>query len=132
MSLKTLMIIKAVVCITLGLFLLIAPTTLYGIFGGDLNATGSFAGRESGAALIGTFLLTWFARNAADSQARRAIILDLFIYDAIGAVITLIYILNGVLNPLAWTVVVLYLFLAVGYGYFWFAKPAPAAQPGAA
>jgi hypothetical protein len=130
MSLKTLMIIKAVVCITLGLFLLIAPGTLYGIFGGDLNATGSFAGREYGAALIGTFLLTWFSRNAAESQARRAIILDLFIYDAIGAVITLIYILNGIFNPLTWAVVALYLFLAICYGYFWFVKPVPVAQPG--
>lgn len=132
MSLKTLMIIKAVVCITLGLFLLISPEVLYGIFGGDVNATGSFAGREYGAALIGTFLLTWFARNAADSQARRAIILDLFIYDAIGAVVTFIYVLNGVFNQLTWAVVLLYLFLAVGYGYFWFAKPASVTQPGAA
>jgi hypothetical protein len=132
MSLKTLMTIKAIVCISLGLFLLIAPTALYGIFGGDLQITGSFAGREYGAALIGTFLLTWLSRNAAESQARRAIILDLFIYDAIGAVITLIYILNGTFNPLTWAVVALYLLLAVGYGYFWFAKPASVAKPGLA
>ena len=123
MSLKTLMTIKAIVCISLGLFLLIAPSVLYGIFGGDLQITGSFAGREYGAALIGTFLLTLYSRNAADSQSRRAIILYLFIYDAIGAVITLIYILNGTFNPLTWAVVALYLLLAVGYGYFWFAKP---------
>jgi hypothetical protein len=132
MSLKTLMTIKAMVCITLGLFLLIAPSVLYGIFGGDLQITGSFAGREYGAALIGTFLLTWYSRNAAESQPRRAIILDLFIYDAIGAVLSVVYILNGTFNPLMWAVVALYLGLAVGYGYFWFAKPAPVTQPGLA
>lgn len=129
MSLKTLMTLKAVVCISLGLFLLIAPGTLYGIFGGELNAPGTFAGREYGAALMGTLLLTWFARNAAESQARRAIVLDLFIYDAIGAVVTAVYTLNGVFNSLTWAVVVLYLFFAVGYGYFWFAKPSTATQP---
>jgi len=125
MSLKTLMIIKAVVCLTLGGILLLVPNFLYSFFGASLNDAGVFAAREYGAALIGTLFLTWFARNAAESQSRRAIILDLFIYDAIGVVITLIATLTGVLNWLGWAVVVLYLFFAVGYGYFWFKKPAP-------
>ncbi len=128
MSLKTLMIIKAIVCLTLGSVLLLVPGFLYSFFGATLNDAGVFAAREYGAALIGMLLLTWYARNAAESQARRAIILDLFIYDAIGVVITLIATLSGVLNWLGWAVVVLYLFFAVGYGYFWFQKPA--AQPG--
>ena len=101
MSLKTLMIIKAVVCLTLGVILLLVPNFLYSFFGASLNDAGVFAAREYGAALIGTLLLTWYARNAAESQSRRAIILDLFIYDAIGVVITLIATLSGVLK-LAW------------------------------
>lgn len=125
MSLKTLMIIKAVVCLTLGVILLLVPNFLYSFFDASLNDAGVFAAREYGAALIGTFLLTWYARNAAESQSRRAIILNLFIYDAIGVVITLIATLTGVLNWLGWAVVVLYLFFAVGYGYFWFKKPPP-------
>ena len=129
MNLKTLMIIKAIVCIVLGMILLFVPGFLYSLFGASLNDAGMFAGREYGAALIGGFLLTWYARNAAESQARRAIILDLFIYDAIGAVISLIAILSGVLNPLGWAVFALYLLLAIGFGYFWFLKPVPVAQP---
>jgi len=128
MNLKTLMIIKAVICITFGCLLLLVPGFTYSLFGASLNDAGVFAAREYGAALIGTLLLTWYARSAAESQARRAIILDLFIYDAIGVVITIIATLSGVLNWLGWAVVVLYLFFAVGYGYFWFQKPA--AQPG--
>jgi hypothetical protein len=128
MNLKTLMIIKAIVCIVLGCILLFVPGFLYSFFGASLNDAGFFAGREYGAALIGGFLLTWYARNAAESQARRAIILDLFIYDAIGAVITLIAIVTGVLNPLGWAVFALYLLLAIGFGYFWFVKPAPVPQ----
>jgi hypothetical protein len=129
MSLKTLMIIKAIVCLTLGILLLFVPGFVYSIFGASINEAGAFPGREYGAALIGTLLLTWYARNAAESQARRAIILDLFIYDAIGVVITLIAQLQGLFNLLGWAVVVLYLFFAAGFGYFWFAKPAPATQP---
>lgn len=125
MKLKTLMVIKAVVCLALGSLLLLAPGFTYSIFGTSLNDGGTFAAREYGAALIGTLCLTWYARDAAQSQARRAIILHLFIYDAIGALVTLIAQLSGLFNALGWSIVVLYLFFAVGYGYFWFAKPVP-------
>lgn len=128
MSLKTLLIIKAVVCLFFGILLLAAPVFTYSIFGTDLNNAGAFAGREYGAALIGTMLLTWYARNASESRARRAIILDLFIYDAAGAVITFIAQLNGLFNPLGWALVALYLFLAIAFGYFWFAQPGQVTQ----
>jgi hypothetical protein len=63
-------------------------------------------------------LLTWFARNSQESDARWAIVLALFVYDAIGAIVTLVATICGALNPLAWMIVVLYLLLAVGFGYF--------------
>jgi hypothetical protein len=129
MNLKTLMIIKAVICITFGCLLLLVPGFTYSLFGATLNDAGVFAAREYGAALIGTLCLTWYARNAAESQSRRAIILDLFIYDAIGVVITLIALFSGLFNPLGWGLLVIYLFFAAGYGYFWFKKPADQPSP---
>ena len=122
MKLSTLMIIKAVVCLSLGCLILFVPGFTYGIFGASLNDGGTFAAREYGASLIGGFLLTWYARNAEHSRARRAIILDLFVYDAIGFVVTLIAQIGGLFNLLGWLIVVLYLALAVGFGYFWFAQ----------
>ena len=129
MKFKTLMIIKAVVCLTLGIPILLVPEFVYYLFGTSLNPGGVFAAREYGAALIGTLMITWFARNAGQSQARWAIILGLCIYDAIGFVITLIATLTGVLNPLGWSAVVLYLFFAVGFGYFLVKSPKPEAHP---
>ncbi len=125
MKFSTLMIIKAAVCIVLGAIILLSPGWLYSLFGATLDDTGMFAAREYGAALIGTFLLTWYARNASHSQSRRAIILDLFIYDAIGCVITVIAMINGLMNILGWSIVALYGLLAIGYGYFWFKNPTP-------
>jgi hypothetical protein len=122
MSIKTLMIIKAVVCLGFGLLLLFLPAGLYQLMGASLTGGGIFAAREYGAALIGTLLLTWFARDAAESQARRAIILDLFIYDLLGFVITTYYVLTGMFNWMGWGVVAVYLFFTIGYGYFWFGK----------
>ena len=124
MKLKTLMMIKAAVCLSLGSLLLLAPGFTYSIFGASLNDGGAFAAREYGAAMIGTLFMTWLAREAGASDARRAIILNLFIYDAIGVVVTLIAQLGGLFNPLGWGIVAIYLFFAVGYGYHWFARPA--------
>ena len=122
MKFKTLMLIKAVVCIVFGFLLLVLPNQLLTIMGATLGAAGLFTAREYGAALVGNLMLTWYARDAEKSTARRAIILDLFIYDAIGFIVTLINVLNGTLNWLGWGIVVVYLFFTIGFGYFWFAN----------
>jgi len=118
MKLKTLLIIKAVVCLCLGVAILFAPNFTYSIFGATLAVGGVFAAREYGASLIGNLFLTWYARNSQESDARRAIVLALCIYDAVGVLVTLIAIFAGALNPLGWLIVALYLFFAVGFGYF--------------
>ncbi len=118
MNLKTMMIIKAVVCLVLGVPILFAPVFTYSLFGTTLNTGGVLAARQYSASIFGNMLVTWFARNAVDSQARRAIILDLCVYDAVGFVIALIAQLSGLLGPLGWIVVVVYLFFALGFGYF--------------
>jgi hypothetical protein len=123
MKLKTLMIIKAVVCLSFGFLFLVFPGQLYTLLGASLGKAGLFAAREYGAALIGSLLLTWYARDAGESRARRAIILDLFIYDAVGVIITLYAMLSGLFNWLGWGVLFVYLFFTIGYGYFWFLKP---------
>jgi hypothetical protein len=125
MKLKTLLIIKAIVCLCLGIPILLVPNFLYSIFGATLAAGGVFAAREYGASMMGNLMLTWFARNSQESDARWAIILALFAYDAIGVVVTLIAVISGALNQLAWLIVALYLFLALGFGYFLLQKRKP-------
>jgi hypothetical protein len=118
MKLKTLMIIKAIVCLCLGIPILVVPNFVYSIFGATLAAGGVFAAREYGASMMGNLMLTWFARNSQESETRWAIVLALFVYDAVGFVVSLIAILSGAINPLGWLVVALYLLLALGFGYF--------------
>jgi hypothetical protein len=125
MKFKTLMIIKAVVCLALGVPILLVPVFFYGVFGTTLGAGGIFAAREYGASLFGNLMITWFARNATESDARRAIILGLFLYDAIGFVVTLIAQISGLFNPLGWFAAAIYLFFAVGFGYFLVRSPEP-------
>ena len=117
MTFQSLLIIKAIVCLSFGALLLAAPGMLFGILGATLNDAGIFAAREYGAALVGTLLLTWFAKNVTTSDARRAILLDLLVYDAIGVAITVVAVASGVLTALGWGIVIVYLFFAVGSGY---------------
>jgi hypothetical protein len=113
---KTVMIIKAVVCLVFGIILLSAPDALFRFLGAALSPGGVFAAREYAATLFGNLTLAWMARNAADSDARRAIILALFCYDGIAFVASFIAMLYGVLNPLGWLVVFVYLFFTWGFG----------------
>jgi hypothetical protein len=122
MKFKTLMILKAIVCVFLGVPILLSPDFVYSIFGASLSIGGAFAAREYGASLIGNMLLTWYAKNAQESETRHAIILGMFAYNTIGFVITLFANLSGVLGPMGWIAFVIYLFFAVGFGYFLFQK----------
>ena len=117
MKFKTVMIIKAIVCLGFGPLLLFVPAWLLNLLGTSYGPGAALTAREYGAALIGSLLLTWLARNAKESVARKAIIWDLFVYDAIALVVTLIIQLNGGLNILGWGIVVVYLFFTIGFGY---------------
>ena len=118
MDLKTLMIIKAVVCLVFGLILLFLPGSLLVILGSSYGPGAAIMAREYGAALIGILMLTWFARNAEDSIARRAIIINLFVYDAVAFIAMLILQLSGAMNTLGWGVVFIYLFFTVAFGCY--------------
>ncbi|UCE67356.1 MAG: hypothetical protein JSU85_04905 [Candidatus Zixiibacteriota bacterium] len=120
MGLKTLMIIKAVVCLVFGLLLLFVPGTLLVILGSSYGPGAAITAREYGAALIGVLMLTWLARNAEDSTARRAIITNLFVYDGVALIAMLILQLSGAMNALGWGVVFIYLFFTVTFGYYMF------------
>ena len=118
MNFKNLMIIKTLVCLAFGILLLAIPDRLLSIFGATLSAGGMFTAREYGAALFGNLFLCWFAKSATESDARRAIIIALFVYDLIGFIVTAITVISRVLNPLGWLIVLVYLFFTLGFGYF--------------
>ena len=122
MNFKTLMVIKAIVCLGFGPLLLFVPGPLLTLLGSSYGPGAAITAREYGAALLGNLMLTWFARNAEESVARQAIILDLFVYDAVGFVAMLMIQLSGGLNLLGWGIVGIYLFFAIGFGYFWLQK----------
>ena len=118
MKFKDLMVIKAIVCLAFGILLLSVPDKLLSIFGATLSDGGVFTAREYASSLFGNLLICWIAKDAAVSDARRAIIIGLFVYDLIAFIMTVITVISGVLNPLGWSIAFIYLFFTLGFGYF--------------
>lgn len=122
MKLRNLMIVKAIVCLGFGTLFLAIPGPLMSLYGVTLPEGGILMARLYGASLVGNLMLTWFSRNDTGSEALRAAVLGLFVYDAIGLIVAVVAMLSGVMNALGWSVVAIYLFFTAGYGYF-FVKP---------
>ena len=126
MKLSTLMIINAVVAAAFGVAFVLVPSQVVSLYGiEDASEILIYVGRLLGAALIGFAVLTLSARNASDSDARRAIVLALLISDGIGFIVALMGQLAEVVNSLGWSTVAIYLVLALGWGYFQFVKQEP-------
>ena len=120
MKLSVFLVITAVIACLFGLAFVFIPGPLLSLYGNTLSPGGLFVARLFGAALLGYAMLTWLARKAEQSEARKAIILSLFISEAIGFIVALIGQFSGVVNALGWSTVIIYLLLALGFGYFQF------------
>jgi len=122
MTLATFLLIKAIVELAFGIPTVLVPVQLLSLYGVTLDPAGAFMARCVGASFIGTGLLCWFVRTAADLKTLQGIILALFITDAISFIVTLSVQLSGLMNALGWSAVVIWLLLALGLGYFRFLK----------
>ena len=126
MKLGTLMTINAVFALLFALGFLLVPGYLLSAYGASADAELVQMARFFGSAMLGYALLTWFARNAEQSAARRAIVLSLGVSFGIGFIVALQGQLSGVVGTLGWLTVALYLFFALAYGYLeFFRKEAP-------
>ncbi len=123
MKLGTFMAIAAVIAFVFGLAFILVPVQTMAMYGVTLDVGGQWLGRYLGSAFIGIAVLNWFARNAAQNGAKRAIILGFFVLSITGLIVAVLDGLYGSGNALVWSTVVIYLFLALGFGYFQFAKP---------
>lgn len=123
MNLKLMMSIKSVVCWIFGLAFIVVPGPLMNFYGVALSDGGLLMVRLLGAAFVLLALWLGLARETHDQEAMNAVAISVTVGDVLGAVILAVGILTGTGNALLWTAVILYLLLAIGFGYVWFAKP---------
>jgi hypothetical protein len=125
MKLSGFLVIKAIISLVFGIGFVLFPSAVMSMYGVALDASGNLVGQFAGAALIGIGLICWFARQA-DQSALQSITQSLFIGDTVGFIVALIGQLAGVMNALGWITVAIWLFLALGLGYYRFLAPSTA------
>jgi len=117
MELKSLLLLSAILGIALGLGFFFAPSAVMSTFGVSASEAHQHTARNFGSAVIGLAVISWFAREATDSIARRAIVLGLFMYFVFGSISILSFQLQGNANSNGWIIIVLHVLLALGFGY---------------
>lgn len=123
MKLRMLMVINAVVAAFFGIVIVLATSQFLRFYGANPNSQFIGLAQLYGASLITLAILTWSARNAPPSEARRAILISLFIGDLLAFVLALVLQLRATYNEFGWSAVIIYLLLAIGFGYYTFAAP---------
>jgi len=117
MKLKSFFVISAALGLVLGLGFFFAPAMVMSTFGVSAGEAHQHTARNFGSAVIGLAVISWVARNAKDSIARRAIILGLFTYFIFGSISIISFQLQGNANFYGWFIIVLHIFLALAFGY---------------
>ncbi len=124
MKLNMFMTIVAVVAGLFGLGFVFSPEQILSFYGAASNESANYMAQLFGAALLGIAVILWLCKDVEDSPARQAILLGLFVAEGAGFVIALMTQLDGGINALGWSTVIIYLLFALGFGYFRFIKSA--------
>jgi hypothetical protein len=106
---------NAAVGLGFGIGLLIVPRLLLGLYGFSLDGADLVPARLYGAELLGFNVATWLAAAQAYRGARPAIVIGHVFNEAIGALVTVVSLLAGLGNGLAWSVVGLQVAFAAGF-----------------
>lgn len=125
MRFSTFMTIAALAAFVFGLAFLLVPVRTLSMYGIDLDPSGEYIARYFGSAFVGVATITWLARFANPrGSGARAVILGDFILCITGGVVALFDNFYGIGNDFRWSTVAIYFILAVGFGYYYFKKPA--------
>jgi len=122
MKLSNFLMLKAIISLAFGIGFVVIPAVVWSIYGLTLEPAEIMMTRFFGACLSGIGLICWITRKA-DFNTLKGIILSLCIADTVGFIIALAAQVSDIVNTLGWINVAIWLFLALGLGYFRFLKP---------
>jgi len=121
---KTLLTVTAIMLALVGVGWLVAPELFYSsFFGWTPNGNLLFMARRYAAYVLGLTVIVWMARSAANTQARRAVMMGTFVTVGLTGLTSLYGVLSNTIGPLGWGAAVPELLLAVWFAYALFVKP---------
>ena len=101
-----------------GAAFIIAPYEVAAVYGLEQSLAVALVSRLFGAALVAWGAILWSARGFRDEAAVRAVLISTGVAEAISLCFLIQGTLAGMLNSMGWVAVLIYLFGAVGCGYF--------------
>jgi hypothetical protein len=122
MTIKTFFTILAVLSFLFGVGFVLAPDQVLANYGIEHSPALALLGRLFGGALLTLGVILWLARDFRDEVAVRAVLVAAVIGDVVNLVVATRGTLAGTTNALGWSTVLIYLFGAVGSGYFLIAQ----------
>jgi hypothetical protein len=118
MTIKTFFTILAVLSFLFGIGFVLAPGQVLANYGIENSPALALVGRLFGGALLTLGIILWLAKDFRDEVAVRAVPIAALIGDVVNLVVATMGTLSGASNALGWSTVLIYLFGAVGSGYF--------------
>ena len=122
MNLRTLIIISAVIALLYGLGLVFIPLTLLSMYGFSTGASEKLLSQFFGSELLVLGVLAWLSKDSTGASVR-PLVTGNVVGNTVGTIVSLMGVLNGIMNPVGWSAVGIYLFLALGFAYFQFMAP---------
>ena len=128
MNFRNVMVVGGALAMVFGIGFLLIPGPLASLYGIELTSSSTFVARLLGVELAGYGILSWLLRNLIEFHVQRLVLLAFFITDATGFVVSVLSQLDGRMNSLGWSIVLIYLLLSLAFGYLYIAGTnAPAA-----
>jgi hypothetical protein len=122
MNFRNVMLVSGALALGFGIGFAIIPAPIASLYGLDLSVSGIFIARLFGVALAGYGILSWLFRNVTELHTQILVLLAFLITDGAGFFVSLVYQLDGLMNPMGWSIVLIYLFLSLTFGYLYFAN----------
>ena len=115
---NTLFLVYLIVEAIFGIGFLFVPGLMMDPMGVTLDETSTTFTRLFGSLIISIPVLLFFARKSASSEFKRGVVYCIFIYLLASTIILLITQLNGLMNTMGWSIVILHLVFMLWFGYY--------------
>ena len=122
MKLNTFLFLNVIFSLLNAIGAIFMPAFILNIYGIEIGKGVELMAQYAGIGSVAIGLLAYFTTKIKQSSAKRYIVLSIFISDVIGMIISVLGTLKGIMSLAGWSLVIVYLFFVLGYGYFIFVK----------
>jgi hypothetical protein len=119
---NTLFLISMIFETIFGIGFILVPNLLLGPMGVTLDEAATTFARLFGSAIISFPFILYFARKSTNFEFKKSVINSMFVYYIVSTILLIITQLNGQMNSMGWSIVVLHIIFTVWFGRFLFKK----------